>query len=105
MLVYCNVFGSMIYLLISRIKKLEIKIHSTLLDPKGEGDFVDTNMMLIDLFNAIVSPAIVGCVVAADTGHHSPLDRSITSVVCTLLFIQGALLSYGLWKKRLDFDW
>lgn len=105
MLVYCSIFGGMIYLFICRIKSPEIAIHSDHLKEKGEGDFVDANMMIIDLFNAIVSPAIVGCLIAGDIGNHSDLDKNVTSVICSILFVQAALLTFGLWVKRLDFDW
>ena len=87
MLVYCNIFGGCIYILICRIKSLEIEVHSHLLAKDGFGDFLDANTMIVDMFNAIISPAIVGCMITIkgnDAGHN---DHWVTATISSLLLI------------------
>ena len=60
MLVYSNIMGGIVYILICRIAPMAIEVHSDLLSKDGMGDFLDANTMIVDLFNAIISPAIVG---------------------------------------------
>ena len=105
MLVYCNIFGGCIYILICRIKPLEIEVHSDLLTKDGFGDFLDANTMIVDMFNAIISPAIVGCMVTAKSNDAGTHDNWITGSISSVLMIQGAALIFGLLVKRVDFDW
>lgn len=99
MLVYCNIGGGLIYILLCRIRPLAIEVHSELMTKDGFGDFLDANTMIVDLFNAIISPAIVGCIVTGksnnDDGYGKKGDTWMTALVCTLLIIQGALLIFG----------
>ena len=106
MLVYCNIVGGMIYILICRIKSMEIEVPSELLTKDGFGDFLDANTLIVDLFNTIISPALVGCIVMARSNDSGKIgDNLMTGFVSTLLIIQGILLIFGFQVKRVDFDW
>ena len=105
MLVYCNIIGGCIYILICRIKPLEIEVHSDLLTKEGFGDFLDANTMIVDMFNAIISPAVVGCMVTMKSNDAGTHNNWITGLISGLLIIQGLALIFGLQVKRVDFDW
>lgn len=106
MLVYCNIVGGMIYILICRIKPMEIEVQSELLTKDGFGDFLDANTLIVDLFNTIISPALVGCIVMARSNDDGKIDDNwMTGLVSSLLIIQGTLLIFGFQVKRVDFDW
>ena len=62
--------------------------------------------MIVDLFNAIISPAIVGCIITAKGNHGaSSGDTWMTALISSILIIQGTLLIFGFMVKRVDFDW
>ena len=105
MLVYCNILGGVIYILICRVKALEIEVHSDLLTKDGSGDFLDANTLIVDVFNAIISPAAVGCMVTWKHNEAGTENKWITGFVSFLLIIQGLALIFGLQVKRVDFDW
>ena len=104
-LVYCNIIGGCIYILICRIKPLEIEVHSELLTKDGFGDFLDANTMIVDLFNAIISPGFVGILITAKSNNAGGGDNWVTGLIGFFLLVQGALLIFGLQVKRVDFDW
>ena len=90
-MVYCNIGGGLIYILLCRIRPLEIEVHSELMTKDGFGDFLDAHTMIVDLFNAVISPAIVGCIFTAksnlDDGYAKAGDTWVTALVSALLII------------------
>ena len=105
MLVYSNIMGGIVYILICRIAPMAIEVHSEHLSRDGMGDFLDANTMIVDLFNAIISPAIVGFQIMIKSNGLATAENAMTGWIFGLLVIQGVLLIFGLQMKRVGANW
>ena len=48
------------YTFCASLSPVVLKIHSPLIANRGNGDFLDMNMLMIDLFGQVLTPAFVG---------------------------------------------
>lgn len=54
-----------VYTFCASLSPVVLKIHSPLIVNKGNGDFLDMNMLMIDLFGQVLTPAFVGASLVA----------------------------------------
>ena len=62
--VWATIISSCFYCFLSKMIRPSITETSTLLPRLGYGDFIDTNMLMIDLVNAILVPGLVALMMA-----------------------------------------